>query len=203
MKGRGLRSRRLIYSLIGAIVIAGLVFGSSAYAKNVLNPSELMHFFVPFPAGKVVKPVTVAKPNGGTVFTRPVVINMDERGIFKRIFNPGVEGLSTHWLINVDSKPHRIGLKLTEASFPIEWEVGSGISWDSQSQTFAEAIGPGEGIPDLGIDWLFHFSAEAMAKNVWYEGTLVVFDADSGENLTTIPIKFQKGGANEIPKGAR
>lgn len=203
-KKRWFRRKRIIYSLIGAIVLIGLVFGSSVYAKNVMNTSELVHFFVPFPAGKVVRPMTVTNPAGGAVFTRPITINVDDRGILKRIFNPGIEGLSTHWLVNVDTKPHRIGLKLTEASFPIEWDVGAGIAFDPQTKIFAEALAPGEQMPDLGIDWFWHFSDEAMAKNVWYEGTLTVFDADTNETLTTIPIKFQKGGAvNEVPKGVR
>jgi hypothetical protein len=32
---------------------------------------------------------------------------------------------------------------------------------------------------------------------VWYEGTLVIFDADTQEDLTIIPIKFIRGEANE------
>ena len=193
------KKSKLIYSFLGAVVVAGLVIGSSLYTKAVLNPTELMHFFVPFPAGKITRPATIPNPIGGGVFTRPVIINLDQRGILKRVFNPNIEGLSTHWLVNVDTKPHRIGMKLTDASFPIEWDVGAGIPWDPETKTFAEPVAPGEQIRDLGVDWLFYFSEEARAKPVWYEGSLTVFDADSGETLTVIPIKFQKGAINEIP----
>ncbi|MDD4859678.1 MAG: hypothetical protein PHR56_05680 [Dehalococcoidales bacterium] len=188
--------KRIIYSALGVLLLSGLIFGSSVYAKSTLNPTELSHFFVPFPAGKVVRPMTVNKPDGGSIFVRPITINVDQRGILKRIFNPAVEGLSTHWLDNIDSKPHRIGMKFTNVTFEVEWDVNAAIPWDDAKHEFEVAVGPGERIRDLGVDWLFFFPPEVRAKDVWYDGSLVVYDADTGETLTTIPIKFQKSTAS-------
>ena len=50
-------------------------------------------------------------------------------------------------------------------------------------------------MPDLGVDWLFFFTPEVMAQDIWYDGSLVVYDADTNETLTTIPVKFQKNTA--------
>jgi hypothetical protein len=186
---------RIVFSALAFAIIVVLVFGSSVYAKSTLNTSELVHFFVPFPAGKVTRPTTVATPAGGKIFVRPILINVDDRGILKQIFNPGIEGLSTHWMTNIDTKPHRVGMQFTNADITIDWKVGAGISWDPQTKTFGESIAPGGSIKDLGVDWLFHFSSEVRSQPVWYEGTLVVFDADTGESLTIIPIKFVRGGA--------
>ena len=61
---------------------------------------------------------------------------MDERGILKRLLNPNVEGLSTHWLDNIDNEAHRIGLKFTDPSVEIEWDVHAGIPWDEETHTF-------------------------------------------------------------------
>ncbi len=185
--------KRVFYSIVGALILSGLVFGSSLYANNTLNPTELVHFFVPFPAGSVVRPMTVKKLDGGSIFVRPIVINVNQRGILKRIFNPGVEGLSTHWLDNIDTKPHRIGMKFTNVNVKMEWDVNAGIPWDPETRTFKVAIAPGERVPDLGADWLFFFPPEVRAKDVWYDGSLIVYDADTNETLTTIPVKFQKG----------
>jgi len=135
--------------------------------------------------------MTVENPGGGSIFVRPMTIYVDRRGILKKIFNPAVEGLSTHWLDNIDSEPHRIGLKFSDNSVDIEWSVNAGIPWNGETHTFEVAIGPGERIPDLGIDWLFHFTPETMAQQIWYEGALIVFDADTDESLTTIPIVFK------------
>ena len=189
------KRNRIIYAVIGVIMLSALIFGSSFYAKSTLNPTELSHFFVPFPAGKVMRPMTVKQLDGSNIFVRPMVINVDKRGILKRIINPSVEGLSTHWLDNIDTKPHRIGLKFTNVNLEVEWDVHAGIPWDSETKSFEVALGPGERVPDLGVDWLFFFTPEIMAKDVWYDGSLEVFDADTNETLTTIPVKFQKSTA--------
>ena len=188
-------AKRILFSTLGAVIVACLVFASSVYAKTTLNPTELSHFFVPFPAGRVVRPMTVENPSGGSIFVRPMTIYVDQRGILKKIFNPGVEGLSTHWLDNIDTEPHRIGLKFTDTTVDIEWSVNAGIPWNDETHTFEVAIGPGERIPDVGIDWLFFFPSETMAQDVWYDGSLVVFDADTNETLTTIPVTFKRSEA--------
>lgn len=192
-----IKLKRIILSLIAFVAIALLVFGSSVYAKNTLNVSELVHFFVPFPAGKITRPITVSSPNGDKIFTRPITINVNDRGILKQVLNPGIEGLSTHWLTNIDTKPHRIGMKFTNINVPVDWEVGAAIPWDAETRTFGTAVAPGESIKDLGVDWLFHFPTEVRTQSIWYDGTLVVFDVDTNENLTIIPVKFIKGEANE------
>lgn len=195
MKPGNEKVKRTLYSLLAAAVLSSLIFGSGVYAKGTLNPTELSHFFVPFPAGRIVRPMTVDNPAGGSIFVRPIVINVDQRGILKRLFNPAVEGLSTHWLDNIDTKPHRIGMKFTNINVDVEWDVHAGIPWNPETRTFEEPIGPGERVPDLGIDWLFFFPPEVMARDIWYDGSLIVYDADTNETLTTIPIKFQKSTA--------
>ena len=190
------KRKRVFYSFVGAVVLSGLIFGSSVYAKSTLNPTELSHFFVPFPAGRVVRPMNVNQLDGSGIFVRPITINVDQRGILKKWLNPGVEGLSTHWLDNIDTKPHRIGMKFTNTgNLKVEWDVHAGVPWDEDAHTFAEAIEPGERMSDVGIDWLFFFPPDVRAKDVWYDGSLVVYDADTNETLTTIPIKFQKSTA--------
>jgi hypothetical protein len=194
MQKKHSRKPRVLYSIVGLVVLAVLVFGSSVYAKSTLNPTELSHFFVPFPAGRVVRPMTVKTADGNrSIFVRPIVIDVDRRGILKRLINPGVEGLSTHWLDNIDTKPHRVGMKFTNLNVDIEWSVNAGIPWNEETRTFDVAIGPGERVPDLGVDWLFFFPPEVRQKPVWYDGSLVIYDADTNETLSTIPIRFQKG----------
>lgn len=187
------KAKRALYSILGTVILSGLIFGSSVYAKTTLNPTELSHFFVPFPAGRIVRPMTVKQLDGGGIFVRPITINVEQRGILKRIFNPGVEGLSTHWLDNIDSKPHRIGMKFTNVTFDVEWDINAAIPWNDEKHEFEVAVGPGERIRDLGVDWLFFFPPEVRAKDVWYDGSLVIYDADTNETLTTIPVKFVKG----------
>ena len=195
--------KRVYYSIGAVVILSGLIFGSSLYAKNTLNPTELSHFFVPFPAGRVVRPMTVKTPDGSrSIFVRPITINVDQRGILKRILNPGVEGLSTHWLDNTDTKSHRIGMKFTNTgNITVEWNVHAGIPWDETAHEFEVAVGSGERVGDLGVDWLFFFPPGVRARDVWYDGALLVYDADTKDTLTTIPIKFQKSTAPPPPTG--
>jgi hypothetical protein len=184
--------KRFLYSTIGTVITVALTIGASVYAKRVLNTTELVHFFIPFPAGKVVRPMTIDGPDGRRFFVRPLAIDVNRRGFLKRLFNPGIEGVSTHWLINTGGMPYRIGMKLTNVNVPVRWEVGAGIPWDPESRTFTEAVDPGQSVPDLGVDWLFEFSKETRSENIWYDGELVIYDADTGKDLTIIPLKFFK-----------
>jgi hypothetical protein len=142
----------------------------------------------------------VGSEHGPRAFVKPIRVDVSEQGVLKRTFCPWIVGLSTHWILNTDSKPHRIGLRLENTTFPVEWHVNAGIPWDSQSKTFSKVIEPGERVPELGIDWMFNIPVEVRNRPVWYQGGLSVFDADSGEVLTFIPITFVNGrAARETP----
>jgi hypothetical protein len=52
---------------------------------------------------------------------------------------------------------------------------------------------PGQSIPNLGIDWIFKIPPSLMYSPVIYDGGLVIFDADTGETLTFLPIKIVRG----------
>ena len=138
---------------------------------------------------------------GPSAFVKPIRVDVAKQGVLKRIFCPWIDGLSTHWLLNIDSKPHRIGMRLENTTFPVEWHVNAGIPWDPESRTFAKALQPGERVPELAIDWMFNFPVEVRDKPVWYQGGLSVFDADSGEVLTFIPITFLNSGATHEDSG--
>jgi len=181
------------FSVLAFVIVMILTIGSSLYAEVVLGPTELVHFWVPFPA-RVTRPMTVPIPSGGTVFTRPILVEVHKQGIFKRAINPWVIGLSTHWLVNVGDRPYRIGLRLVNTTLPVKWEASAGIPWDSESKTFAHPIEPGKMIPELGIDWFFYIPEDVRSLQVWYSGGLVVFDTDSGETLTFLPITIRFGG---------
>jgi hypothetical protein len=72
--------------------------------KKTLNVAELVHFFVPFPAGRVVKPTTVISPNGDKHIYPPITINVESWVSLKNA-KSCIEGLSTHWLTNIDTNP--------------------------------------------------------------------------------------------------
>jgi len=196
LPARGATSTRsALLSVVVFLTVAGATIASGFYAGRVLNPTELVHFWAPVPAGRVDRPRMVGREGGPRAMVKPIRVDVRQQGILKRVFCPWIVGLSTHWILNTDSKPHRIGLRLENTTFPVEWHVGAGIPWDPESRTFSRALQPQERVPELGIDWMFNVPAEVRDKPVWYEGGLSVFDADSGEVLTFIPITFLNSGA--------
>jgi len=188
-------------SAVAFLAVAIATVAAGFYAARVLNRTELVHFWVPVPAGRVERPRMVCCESGPRAFVKPIRVDVSKQGILKRAFCPWIEGLSTHWILNADSKPHRIGMRLENTTFPVEWHVSAGIPWDPESRTFSKAIQPGERVPELAIDWMFNFPVEVRDKPVWYQGGLSVFDVDSGEVLTFIPITFLNSGATHEDSG--
>lgn len=169
---------RYIYaSIIVLLVTLGFTYGSSLYS-GYLAKSEMLHFWVYFPQR--------GKPT-------QIEIYVNNQGILKRVLNPWVEAMSTHWIINTDNKPHSIRLELVNCTIPVEWEVSAGIPWNSSTKTFEQPIKPGQSIPYLGLDWVFHIPPEVRSQTIWYKGGLTVIDADTNGTLSFIPITIYGG----------
>jgi hypothetical protein len=182
-------------STLAFILIAGITFGSSVYAKTILSPSENVAVWVAFPIGNVTKPMTVSNPSGGKIFVKPIVIDIQQQGILKKTFSHWLVGLSTHWVVNVGKVPCRVGLSFAGPDIPIEWNIRSGFAFDETSQTFGQSLEPGQMVPNLVFEWVFDIPENVRSQPVLYEGALIVSNADNGEKLSSIPIKIINGGS--------
>ncbi len=182
------------FSAAGVLIVSALIFGSSVYAKSVLTPAENVSLWVAFPVGKVTKPMTVANPSGGKVFVKPVTIDIQQQGALKRFFDHWSAGFSTHWVVNVGKKTQRVALRVAGDNIPVEWHARTGFALDEETGAFSKTLKPGEQVPNLVMDWSFKFPENIRSKPVLYNGALIVSDADSGEMLSTFPIKIVNGG---------
>ncbi|MFQ5710508.1 MAG: hypothetical protein ACE5GD_01885 [Candidatus Geothermarchaeales archaeon] len=179
---------------LALFLIALVLTLGSAYYSNYLRKSEIVHFWVVFPAGEINTTKTIFTPRGPTTL-KPLIIGYSEQGIFKRLLNPWVIALSTHWILNIDNQPHRVRLELVNCTMPVEWKVGAGIPYDPETKTFTTPLKPRQMIPNLRVDWHFFIPENIRYTNVWYDGGLAVIDADTGETLTFQPIKIMAVGA--------
>jgi hypothetical protein len=186
-------NKYMLFSIAGVLVVASLILGSSLYGQKSLA-TESNKITVPFPAGVVTKPATLEKPGGGKVSVKPVSVDVNKRGLPKKVLNPGVEKISISSLTNVDTAPHRIGVKLTGSDIRTKIDVKAGIPWDDQTSTFATPVAPGQSVPDISFSIYLFFTAESKTQSTWFEGKILVFDADTGENLTVLPVKYFTGG---------
>ncbi len=166
---------------------------ASSYAAD-FGKHEMVHFWLALPAGTVIK-TTVLRGPGPPIALTPITIDLDQRGVLKNLLNPSIEAISTHWIYNYGKKPVRIGLELVNCTFPVIWEVGANFPYDPETHTFMKPLMPGQSIPNLGIDWIFKIPPSVMNSAIIYDGGLLIFDADTGEPLTLIPIMIVRGGA--------
>lgn len=170
--------------------------GAGAYAQDY-GKNEILHFWLAVPAGDVTEP-KVLRGAGPPVSLSPIAIDLDSRGLLKKLFQPGVESLSTHWIYNLGKKPIRVQMELVNCSIPVEWEVSANFPYDPQTRTFTQMLPPGSSIQNLGIDWIFHLPSRETAfedgkMGLVYNGGLMLSNADTGEKLTFLPIKIGYG----------
>lgn len=184
-----MRSRTL--KILAFITTLCMTLYSGAYASS-LSKAEIVHFWVAVPAGNVTEPKTL-RGTGPPINMAPIIIDLDARGVLKNLLNPDVEALSTHWIYNLGKKPVKLGLDLVNITFPIEWEVKADWPYDPATHTFTKPLLPGQKISGLSIDWTFKIPAYYMDEAVIYDGGLLIFDADSNQPLTFIPIKIVRG----------
>jgi len=85
-------------------------------------------------------------------------------------------------------------MELVNVTSPVRWEVKANFEDDPDTHTFTQPLMPGSSIPNLGIDWIFHIPENDAL--VVYNGGLLLIDADTGMNLTVIPIKIGRGEAS-------
>lgn len=173
-----------------AMFLVTIVAG--AYAQS-FGANEIVHFWLAVPAGLVSEP-TVLRGAGPPVSLSPLQIDLDQRGFLKNTFQPNVEALSTHWIYNLGKKPVKIRLELVNVTIPVKWEVNANFEYDPETHTFTQPLMPGSSIPNLGIDWIFQIPDNN--DSLVYNGGLLLIDADTGMNLTVIPIKIGRGQAS-------
>ena len=166
-------------AVLALLATVGLTFASGLYS-GYLSKSEMVHFWVYFPQRSGAAPSTID-------------IYVNNQGTLKRLLNPWVEAISTHWIINTANKPYSIRLELVNCTLPVDWEVSAGIPWNSSTKTFEQPIGPRQSVPYLGIDWIFHIPPEMRSQEIWYDGGLAVIDAKTNETLSFTPIVIHGG----------
>jgi hypothetical protein len=181
---------RLLAAAAAGLAIALLL----AVWRNDISASESVHFSVNIPQSTADQ---VPGGMGATGREGRILVDLSRMGTPKRLLQPALLNLSSHWVKNVGDKPLRLRFALVEASPPAYGPVT--IGWSSTEKTFDEVthdlgrvLGPGDSV---SLDWEFHLPARAYAgpsdetsPSIAWTGVLEARDADSGEVLTRLPI---------------
>lgn len=183
--------------LIAGIAVFLLTIGAGIYAQEY-GKAEMVHFRVAVPAGTITE-LTQVKAGGQPVEMAPLSINLVQRGFLKNMLNANIEGISTHGIVNAGKKPLRIRMEMVNSTVPVRWEVKANHAYDPASQTFTDLLMPGKSIENLAIDWFFEIPPDKIHDPVIYDGGLRFTDADTGEELTFLPVRIANG---DLPSDA-
>jgi len=193
------RRRRLLVAALaaGATILAG------RWAVSLFRASEFVHFSVNFPTGPgaaVLPRATVGGPwsripdeewdgypAGGLVAwgtEGAIRVDLGKAGLLKRMLQPWVVSLSSHWIRNVGQLERRIRLELDACGLPVRWETFE-AAWDPASHATTRAIPPGG---TFSMDWVLDVPPARRASPILCVGALRVFDAETGALLTELPL---------------
>jgi hypothetical protein len=166
-------------ALFALAMVAAFALGSW---RSTMSDAESVHFAVNYPAtGK-----DMGGP-GAMGATGSVQVNVGNTGFLKKVAQPNVVNLSTHWLKNVSDAPLRIRVAAEGFKYPIRWD-SLDVDWDEETHTVSRALRPEESIT---VDWFvtlpWPFPADTYTLD---QGTFTVYDADSGERLTALPVSI-------------
>lgn len=199
--------------LLGA---AGLLFAGfiGLWSKSLFTISESVHISVNFPtskdtaAGEKLDCCDLGSPwerafgakwndyPAGGMLTwgteGQVLIDVGQEGWLKRTLQPRFFNLSSHWIRNVGVKPYKIRLEMTLCDFELEWETPE-AEWDQATQSSTRYIDPGK---TFNMDWYFNIPPEAMQQAIVCQGQLEVFDAETGDSLSILPIAILNSREN-------
>lgn len=167
-----------------ALVMA-VAFALGAW-RSTMSDAESVHFAVNYPAeGK-----DMGGP-GAMGATGSVVVNVGNTGFIKATVQPNVVNLSSHWVKNVGDEPRRIRVAAEGFTYPIRWD-SMDRDWDEETHSVGRPLDPDEAIT---VDWYITLPRPFPADTYTIDkGEFAVYDADTGERLTALPIAIVNSG---------
>jgi len=196
--------KKLIKWLLG---IAGFAFaiGFGLWAQSLFTQSELVHFSVNFPGAANAETMACCELGGSWTRTKDpqwndypaggllaygeegtIVIDVGKQGFLKRTLQPNYLSISSHWMRNVGTQPYRIRLDMDLCDMVTEWETFE-ADWDQATLSSTRAVEPGD---SFNMDWFFRIPPDKRDQAVICDGLLTVYDAQSDDLLTELPIRI-------------
>ncbi len=195
-------------NVLWALGIAGFLFAGyiGMWSASLFTISESMHISVNFPAGANVPSGQQMDccdlggtwqrkygadwndyPSGGVLVwgeEGEVLIDLGKMGWLKRVLQPRYFNLSSHWIRNVGLKPYKLRMEMDLCGIEPEW-VTFEAAWDPVTRTTTRYIEPGK---TYNMDWYFHIPEAMFDRSEICQGEFALFDADTGEPLSVLPI---------------
>jgi hypothetical protein len=197
--------KKTLLKWLMAVVGFGFAIGFGLWAQVLFTQSELVHFSVNFPGKANAQTMACCELGGSWTRTKDpqwndypaggvlaygeegvITIDVGKQGFLKRTLQPNYLSISSHWMRNVGTQPYQIRLDMDLCGMELEWETFE-ADWDQATLSSTRAIEPGN---SFNMDWFFHIPPDMRAQSVVCDGQLTVFDAQSDELLTELPIRI-------------
>jgi hypothetical protein len=171
------KSRRT-QAILWFIITVAIVFGVGFY-RDAIGDGESVHFSVNYPAkGPAAGGVGAMGEEGY------IVVNVAHTGLLKKVVQPNVVNLSTHWLKNVGDEPRKIRLELEGVPYPVRWE-STERTWNEEDHSIGRELPPQS---NATVDWFITLPKPLPPGDTIVDGAIVVYDAETDEKLTTFPV---------------
>ena len=169
-------TRRLLWFLAAVAI----VFAAGFYREG-MQTAEAVHFALNYPAtGNDVGGLGARGTEG------KIKVDIEKQGLVKKLIQPNVVNLSTHWLHNASDKPMRVKLAVEGFKSPVRWESIE-KTWNEEDHSIGRELPPGS---NATVDWFITLPRPLPPGGVLDEGNIVVYNADSGEKLSVMPVKI-------------
>ena len=184
------------------------------WVMRLLMSAEYVHFNANFPVNgkeqtlsldQVGGPWTMLEegewkgyaPGGLMVWGREgeVKVDVGGQGILKRIVQPWDVTIATYWIRNVGLKPRKVRLDLDMCGMPVKW-VTFEREWDPAGHRTTREIKPAK---TYCMDWHIRVPEERRNQKQICRGGLKIFDADTGSQLTYLPITIENSRVDNQP----
>jgi hypothetical protein len=175
-----LRRRRWLL-LLWFVAAMAVAFGVGALRQST-SSAESIHFSINFPAeGKEAGgPGPMAKLGF-------VAADVGKTGFLKALVQPRVVNFSSHWVRNVGDRPIRVRLEMEGIRSPVRWD-SLDKDWDEETRSISRPLAPGETVT---VDWYITIPDPLPAGSpVVEKGRIVIYDADTGERLSVLPLSI-------------
>lgn len=168
---------------IVAFFLIGLTFALMAGRfRNSISGAESVHFSINFPAQNAITAGGIG-PQG---HEGEVIVNLSKTGFLKRLIQPNIINLSSHWITNRSDKPLKIAIRLLGCNYPVVCSTPE-KSWNEQTKSFDRKIKPGEMI---SMDWDIKIPDKMMEKKIILNGGVEIIDVKNNRRLSYLPLKI-------------
>lgn len=165
-------ARTVLFVVIGLTLIT-----TAGYYREATSPKEMPGFRV-----------NLNSSSQETAKSWPMVVDVADLGLFKKILNPWTIHIRADSLTNEGKDPLKLRFSLVDNPLPVTWDSRQ-LAWNGETNTLARPFQPRESMK-YALSLYFHIPPEYRQQPVIYNGGLKINDADTGRLLAFVPIKI-------------